>query len=128
MNKVNPLFVLIVTIIILFISIFYKQQEQQRLSILNEDYKSLEIVAKKFTSMDKSYQNSEHIMKTIENVIGKSNIKNVDITKNKSKIILEIKNSNSRSLNNFVNKVLNEKLNIKKFQLQEDKLLIEVGL
>ena len=128
MNKTNPLFILLVSFIIVLMSVFFLIQEKANIKNAEIEYNDFKIIALKYQDKQNSYHDANKIIKSLESIIKKSNVKNVNITQEKTKIVLIIQKSNTRILDNLMNKILNHKFNIKKLELTNNSLRIEVGL
>lgn len=128
MNKINPLFLLSATIVVTFIAFYSYFQAQNKFVTSKQDLESFGVIAKNYASLNSAYQDKKKILKRLETIIKKSNIKNANMTKGEKKITLKIDKANSTQIEKVVNKLLNEKFNIVKIQVNETSLFIEIGV
>ncbi|HFU75140.1 MAG TPA: hypothetical protein ENK66_02735 [Arcobacter sp.] len=128
MNKTNPLFIFLGSIIILFIVVFSLFQSKKELVVAQDDFKSFEVVASEFSQKSRLYTKKTLIEKRIEKIIKKVNLANVKIDSINKKITISIQENNQQKLQNIVNKILNETFNITKFKLSKTSLIIEIGV
>ena len=124
---INPLFLLLSSVLIFLISIISLNsssiKKEKEINLLMENKK----IIKKYNSLKYTWVNKDNQEKIVNNIIKQQNIKNANILINKDKIKVVI-NSNTKVLHRFVNKLLNEKLNVIKLKLTKNKLIFEVGL
>ena len=124
---INPLFLVLASIFIFFISLYSlnnsKINQDKSLENFNKNIK----IIKEYNSLKNIWTNAKKQEKLINKIIKQQHIKNANIQTNQNKIKVTII-SNTKVLNRFVNKILNEKLNIVKLKLSKDKLVFEVGL
>jgi len=129
MNKfdINPLFLLMSTIVILMISIISlnKSSVNKNKNIININ-KNIEII-NKYNSLKNTWINAKKQESLVNNIIKQQKIRNANILINKDKIKVII-NSNPKVLHRVINKLLNKKINIIKLKLSKNQLVFEVGL
>lgn len=130
MNRISPLYILYFLLLITlfsFIFIFLKEKE------LKEETINLRVFYQKvtnFTGLREEYSNKNNIRKKIQSIINAAKKEDVSINANfKSKmVILEINSSNTSLINKFINKILNEKLKIKKLNISRSSIFVEIEL
>ncbi|WP_320652484.1 hypothetical protein [Arcobacter sp.] len=89
----------------------------------------LEIKAKEYKDLSNSWKNEKYINKTLDEILKNSIFKNEKIVKTATKesIKIKIETTDSRVLDNFLNRVLNKQLIIKKLELDKNFIILEVG-
>lgn len=129
MNKLNPLYILVLVFTILIIS-FVKLGDIEKDYVLeNSQVNSFDIKAKSYNDYKKTWFNQKVIRKRLDTIIKSSIFKNEKIlkTENKNVIRVKIESLNPRILDKFLNRVLNEKFLIKKLDIKKNSILIEIG-
>jgi hypothetical protein len=124
---INPLFLLISSTILLIISILSLNssyiEKDKKISNINKNIK----IIKRYNTLKNTWVDVKKQEKIINNIINQQQIQNARLVIDKNKIKVTII-SNTKVLHRFINKLLNEKLNIVRLKLYKDKLIVEVGL
>lgn len=128
MDKMNPLFILISAFIIMCISFYSLQDTKVKQIKIKENYNSFMEIANKYATMDKSYNNIKSIENRLETITKKTKLNKVTINKIEKIIKVSITVNDEKKLQNFINKLLNEKFNITKFTLEKNNLYFEIGI
>ena len=131
MSKINPIYIFIISLCLFLYSVFELNIANDKLIDIKEQNKQYIKVANKYNALQKAWGNNAKRKKTLEKRIEKflriSNINNVNIIKSGKTIKIKIVNSNIKALHKFMNKILNEKMIIKKFSLTKSSLNLEIG-
>lgn len=130
MNRLNPLYIVSLLFTIVFLSFYLLQNKKNDYSEKVEEISTLQVKAKEYKELAESWKNESFINKTLDEILKNSNFKNENITKTATKESIKIKleSSNSTVLDNFLNKVLNKPLIIKKLELQKSSITLEIGI
>jgi len=129
MNRINPVYILLLFAVLCFssFSVIKKKEEQLSLSTkrLNE-YKSL---ATTYNILKKEWGKKEEIEKTINKIL-KSNFRDANIIQEQNSKYIKIKfiSENSKLLSKFTNKLLNHKLIINKIEILKNSVTVEIRL
>jgi len=124
---IDPLFLLVSSLFIFLLSIYIlSNTKDQKIQSYNEFNKNIGII-NQYSSLKSSWIDKKIQLKKVNKLIKVLHIKNAKIIQNSNKITVEIK-SNINTLHRFLNKLLNEKLNIVKLKISKDTLKFEVGL
>lgn len=130
MNRLNPLYIIMLFLTLIFISFYSLSNERkaylEKLNELNE----LEIKANEYTYLSTQWKNEKFVNKTLDEILKNQMFKNEKIVKleNKESIKIKIESNNSVVLDNFLNRVLNKPLIIKKLELDKSFISLEIGL
>ena len=128
MNKINPLYILIVSAVLFIFSIASVSFSNSKLVEVKEDNKQYMIIANKYQSLQKAWGTNSTSQDEIEKLLKSSGIYNANILKSGKSLKVNIQNTNIKTLDKFMNKVLNKTINIKSFSLEKSSLTIEVVL
>ncbi|BAK74208.1 MAG: hypothetical protein AB7S49_00335 [Arcobacter sp.] len=129
MTRINPLYIILLFLTLFFIS-FYLVSNQKKLYLEKSlETIQLEIKAKEYKDLSNSWKNEKYINKTLDEILKNSIFKNEKIVKTATKesIKIKIETTDSRVLDNFLNRVLNKQLIIKKLELDKNFIILEVG-
>jgi len=124
--NINPLFLLLMSITILFISIYSLNIANKNIIQEKTNFLEYKLMAVEYSKLKKSWSNIDNQKNIINKVILSSRIKNASINMKNDVIKVKIKNISTKKLNSFVNKILNKKLNISKFYLNNNSIEFEV--
>lgn len=130
MNRLNPLYLVLLFLTLVFISFFSLSNEKKLyLEKVNES-RLFEQKASEYQSLISYWKNEKFINKTIDEILKNSLFKNEQITKTASKesIKIKIESSNPQVLDNFLNRFLNKQLIIKNLEIDKNFISLEVGL
>ncbi|MEA3498624.1 MAG: hypothetical protein U9R16_06140 [Campylobacterota bacterium] len=128
MNKINPLFVLLFSFLLFIYSLISLNSSNIKLENIKDETKEYLSIATKYNSLNKAWGDSRDTKKLCEKILNSSNIKNAKIVSNGKSIKIQIKNSDKKSLDRFMNKILNETIVVLSFSLRKNSLDLEVGL
>ncbi len=129
MIRINPLYIILLFLTLFFIS-FYLVSNQKKLYLEKSlETIQLETKAKEYKDLSNSWKNEKYINKTLDEILKNSIFKNEKIVKTATKesIKIKIETTDSRVLDNFLNRVLNKQLIIKKLELDKNFIILEVG-
>lgn len=130
MNRLNPLYIILLFATILFLS-FYTTSNEKNLYIekVNE-VKNLQTKALEYKNLVSSWTNEKYINSTLDEILKSQIFVNQQITKiaTKESIKIKIESSNSQVLDTFLNKILNKQLIIKKLELNQNFIDLEIGI
>ncbi|QKF78427.1 hypothetical protein [Arcobacter defluvii] len=129
MTRINPLYIILLFLTLFFIS-FYLVSNQKKLYLEKSlETIQLETKAKEYKDLSNSWKNEKYINKTLDEILKNSIFKNEKIVKTATKesIKIKIETTDSHVLDNFLNRVLNKQLIIKKLELDKNFIILEVG-
>ncbi len=130
MNRLNPSYIILLFATILFLS-FYTTSNEKNLYIekVNE-VKNLQTKALEYKNLVNSWTNEKYINSTLDEILKSQIFVNQQITKiaTKESIKIKIESSNSQVLDTFLNKILNKQLIIKKLELNQNFIDLEIGI
>jgi len=130
MNKLNPLYILglIITIFIVSFSLLSNEKEAYKNSV--KSYENIKTKSKDFKEYKQTWFDKNKVKRKVDNIVKNSTFRKEKILKiEKSNIIrLKIESGNPRVLNKFLNRILNEKLILKKLDVQKRSISMEIGI
>lgn len=129
MNRLNPLYIILLLLTIVFISFFSLSNEKSLYLEKVKETKMIEEKALEYKAMTSYWRNESFINKTVDEILKSSMFKNEQIIKTSSKdsIKIKIESSNPQVLDNFLNRVLNKQLIIKNLELDKNYINLEIG-
>jgi uncharacterized protein YktA (UPF0223 family) len=130
MNRLNPLYIILLFITIVLLSFYSISNEKKAYYKKVEETKQLEIKALEFKNLVNAWTSEKYINSTLDE-ISKSQIFAIEqISKSVTKELIKIKidSANPEILDIFLNKVLNKQLIIKKMQLDKNSINLEIGI
>lgn len=130
MNRLNPLYVILLFITITFIS-FYSNSNAKNLYLEKiDEAKNLQIKALEFTNLVNSWTNEKYINSTLNEILKSQVFENQQIIKiaTKENIKIKIESANQQVLDVLLNKILNKQLIIKKLEMNSNSIDLEIGI
>lgn len=130
MNRLNPLYVILLFITITFIS-FYSNSNAKNLYLEKiDEAKNLQIKALEFTNLVNSWTNEKYINSTLNEILKSQVFENQQIIKiaTKENIKIRIESANQQVLDVLLNKILNKQLIIKKLEMNSNSIDLEIGI
>ncbi|MFK2824057.1 hypothetical protein [Arcobacter sp. YIC-80] len=129
MNKINPLYLILLMFTFVYISFEILSQTKENFIEKSNEYNSVKQKAKEFKELNNSWANKNRTIRTINQITNspkfrKHKILKVETQKN---IKLKIESMDSKVLNDFLNRVLNKQLIIDKLELQKTYIALEIG-
>lgn len=129
MNRVNPLYIVRLFFVLVLIS-FILVQKQKNIYFENiNNINDLEIKLKEYSNITKFWKNQSYIDKTVNEALNFSAFKNENIEKvvTKDSIKLKMDSLSEQNLDNFLNRFLNKQLIIKKLEVKQNSISLEVS-
>ena len=130
MNRINPLYVVGLSIVLVIISFIYLSNEKVFYNTKVEQLNELEIKFKEYYEVSTYWKNEKYVKETIDHILSNSSFSNENINKvvTKEHIKLKLESSSEQTLDTFLNMILNKQLIINKLELKRDSIYLEVGL
>ncbi|AYJ81204.1 hypothetical protein AN286_10385 (plasmid) [Aliarcobacter cryaerophilus ATCC 43158] len=130
MNRINPLYVVVLSIVLVIISFIYLSNEKVFYNTKVEQLNELEIKFKEYYEVSTYWKNEKYVKETIDHILSSSSFSNENINKvvTKEHIKLKLESSSEQTLDTFLNMILNKQLIINKLELKRDSIYLEVGL
>ncbi len=130
MNRINPLYVVGLSIVLVIISFIYLSNEKVFYNTKVEQLNELEIKFKEYYEVSTYWKNEKYVKETIDHILSSSSFSNENINKvvTKEHIKLKLESSSEQTLDTFLNMILNKQLIINKLELKRDSIYLEVGL
>ena len=129
MNRLNPLYIVLLLITFVFISFYSFYNEKELYLEKIEQIKTLQIKALEFGNLANTWTNEKYINNTINEILKNQILDNQQIKKEVTKetIKIRLESSNPDILDFFLNKVLNKQLIIKKLDINLNSIELEIG-
>ena len=130
MNRINPLYLIALTLTILFISLYLLNKEKTQVLEKKAELNSITQKAKDYKLYKESWTNEMFVSKTLDNILKNRQFSNQKVlrAKTKNSVKVKIQSSDQKILNAFLNKILNKKLIIKKLEIEKSFVNIEIGI
>lgn len=130
MNRLNPLYLILLFITIVFLS-FYSTSNKKELYFEKVlEVKNLQQKALEFKTLTNTWINEKFVNNTLDEILKSSMFKNEQIIKTvtEESVKIKIESSNPQILDTFINKILNKELVIKKLELTTNSIDLEIGI
>lgn len=130
MKRLNPLYIISLFITILVISIFLLNEEKNILKEKTEELNAIQLKTKEYTSLKNSWNNEKYANDTLDLILKNKIFSNQKILKASTNelIKLKIESDDPKILDNFLNKILNKELAIKKLEIEKRYINLEIGI
>ena len=130
MNRLNPLYIILLFVTIAFLSFYSISNEKKLYSEKVDEVKTLQTKALEFKSLVNTWTNEKYINNTLDEIFKLPIFANQQVTKivTKEAIKIKIESTNPQVLDLFLNKILNKQLIIKKLELDENSINLEIGI
>ena len=121
MNRINPLHLGLLLIVILIFVIFKLNNAKVELLEAKESYKETLIVAKELTDLKKVYADKKKLKKTLQRILQLSSLRSAKIVKTSKKtyMILSSKSIDKKALNTLMAKILNANFNLNSLKIKQ---------
>lgn len=130
MNRLNPLYIILLFVTITFLSFYTSFNENKYYIEKLDEVKILQTKAFEFKSLVNTWTNEKYINSTLDEILKSQIFVNQQITKTATKesIKIKIQSVNPQVLDAFLNKILNKQLIIKKIELDSNFIDLEIGI
>ena len=130
MNKINPLYILALFLTLFIISIFLLNQKKYEHKDVVGEYAKIKVLSNEFKDYKDIWFKKESLENTINKLINNSIFKKEKILKVKIKngYKIKIESANQKTLDSFLNKLLNERVQINKLEIEKDFIQVEIGI
>ncbi len=121
MNRVNPLHIIILLIVLLAFVMLKLNAAKEELVDTKSSYNQTVVLADKIKGLKSSYVNKTKVQRTINKILRSSILRASNITEKvtNSSILLTSKNMNIRSLNFLLGKILNGNYIVSELQIKQ---------
>ena len=127
MNKINPLMLLLLSATIFVSSLVLLKQSKEELIQTSSELTEFHRLSNKYQNLKTSWDQKKNTIKLIDKIIKNTRLKNVDKKIEKKRVIIKISNESLKNIDKFINKLLNEKLNILKLNITQNSVELVVG-
>ena len=130
MNRLNPLYIILLFITIVFLSFYSISNGKKNYYKKVEETKQLEIKALEFKNSVNTWTNESYVNNILDEILKSQILAIEQISRSSTKELIKIKidSANPEILDIFLNKVLNKQLIIKKMQLDKNSINLEIGI
>jgi len=120
MNRINPLHVGGLLIMILIFLIFKLSGVKNELLEVKNDYKETLIIANELNELSKIYSDKQELKKSLNRVLRQSSLRSAYISKKfgKSSVVISSESMTQTAINSFMTKILNGSYNIVSFKIK----------
>lgn len=130
MNRLNPLYIILLFITIVFLSFYSISNEKNAYYKKVQETKELESKALEFKNSVNAWTNEKYVNNILDEILKSQIFTKEQISKSSTKELIKIKidSTNPEVLDIFLNKILNKQLIIKKMQLDKNSINLEIGI
>ncbi|RXJ68317.1 hypothetical protein CRV08_08685 [Halarcobacter ebronensis] len=128
MSKINPLYLLALIVILFITSFIVLQNKKEQLLIAEHDFNQKYALAKEFNLLKRNYRNKEQKISSIKSLENNATFKKGELHINESNtnISVSFKSEDPNILENFINRILQERFSFKSFSISLNKVTFEV--
>lgn len=130
MNRINPVYVLIGLFIIAFLSFVMVSSKKSEFERETQSLFTFKQKAKVYSDLSENWNNADKIKDTLNKVLNNSKFKQLNISRvdKDNSIKIKFSTKDPRIVDSFVNKILNEKLQIKRLDVTLFDVSLEIGV
>ena len=128
MNRINPLYLLLLCFTITFISFITLSSIKADLAENSKKFELFKQKAISFTDLKKSVGSKKESLSQINLIMKSFKEQNISSDIIKSKAIIKLQTTQKKLVQNFLNKFLNKKLKITAMEITKSYVVIEVAL
>ena len=130
MKRLNPLYIILLFVTIVFISFFMLNEEEKNFNEKIKNLNSFESKTKDFKELKTSWSNKEFVNSNLDLILKNRMFSNQKVLRVATKDIVKVKieSSDPKVLDNFLNKILNKQFIIKRLELQKSYISLEIGV
>lgn len=130
MNRINPLYLIALTLTVLLISLYSLNNEKRSFIQKKDELILVKQKSKDYKSYKESWNNESFVNKTLDDILKSRQFSNQKVlrAKTKNSIKVKIQSTDQNILNTFLNKILNKKLIIRKLELEKSFVNVEIGI
>ena len=128
MNKLNPIYIIALLLVLLLVSSLHLNNKKNEFEILNKSFESLETKINGYKDYKKNWINEKKVVSKLNSILRSSKFRNEKILKTQSGKIIKVKieSLNQKLLNSFLNRVLNQKFVLRKLQIKKSSIYLEI--
>ncbi len=121
MNRINPVHVAILLLVILAFLLMKLSVVKSDLEQAESEYKKTQEVASKIVGLKKAYGEKSHVKKSLDKILSLSQLKSAKLEKKikKNSIVISSGSMNKKALNTLMGKILNGAFNISTFKIKK---------
>lgn len=130
MNRLNPLYIILLFITIVFLSFYSISNGKNDYYKKVEETKELEIKAFEFKNSVNTWTSEKYVNNILDEILKNQIFTKEQISRSSTKELIKIKIDSAKPeiLDIFLNKVLNKQLIIKKMQVDKNSINLEIGI
>lgn len=130
MNRINPLYLIALTLTVLLISLYSLNNEKRSFIQKKDELILVKQKSKDYKSYKESWNNESFVNKTLDDILKSRQFSNQKVlrAKTKNSIKVKVQSTDQNILNTFLNKILNKKLIIRKLELEKSFVNVEIGI
>jgi len=120
MNRINPLYIVVLLVLILLFSMFKLNNAKDDLKEVKKSYEIVNNLSTKLKDLKGAYSDKKKIEKSLKNILSNKILKNssLEYTFKKSSLKIYTKKMDINSLNFLMSKILNNNYNINILQIK----------
>lgn len=129
MSRLNPIYILALAVTIFIISLTMFINKKSDFENLSKSYTLINSKAKTFNEYKTTWFDKNRVRNSLDKILKSSSFRNEKVLKHEDSNLIKVKlqSKNQRVLDQFLNRVLNDKFIIRKLQLEKDSIYLEVG-
>ena len=126
MKRINPFYLLIVSVILFILSIGILQSAKSNMKGAVDDFTTQQKLIEQFSKTQGLWFNEKKLLDTLKQIISLSGIKNVKQEIGKQFITIEFEEKSLKKIEKFVNSLLNSHIIIEELIITDEKVRVKV--
>ncbi len=133
MNRINPLYLALLLVVVLLMLVFKVSNAKDELLEVKREYKSTLALVDELTALKKVYTDKNKVQKELKRVLNNSMMKNAQVQQHTTKraMSLSSKSMDIKALNYLMGKILNSSYNITSLtikKLSDEKVSLQMEI
>lgn len=130
MNRLNPIYIIVLLVVLSLVSFMLLDEKKKEFNSSVKDVQALKLLGNEYRVLKTNWRSKRSIENRLNSILNNSSFRNVSISKSfeRKKFLVSAKTNNARTLNNLLNKILNEKFLIRKLEIKPTELKVEIGI
>lgn len=121
MNKINPLYVVAIVVVITLFALFQLQNTKEELTQIKSEYSEVKALSTELVGLKRAYGDSKKSKKALQRILRASLLKRADVKSvfSKSRVKISAPSIDKKSLNYLMSKILNGAYNITALSIEK---------
>lgn len=130
MKRLNPLYLISLFLTLSFISYFMLSNTKDEFTNKVKEYENVQAMANEYKTLSSNWSNEKYVEENLNRILKNRLFSKLKIEKTKTNkyIALKVYSKQTKTLDKFLNKMLNKPFVIRKLELKKDFVNLEIGI